>query len=78
MMCPNCASANIGVLRGHRNCHYSAFAGGRRTPSRYSLLVCLGTRTCAKAWRSKAKGVARLPTITHDAWEAFLWEGIKH
>jgi hypothetical protein len=42
----------------HRNCNYSAFNGGHRTPSDYSL-VCCGT--CGRRWRTKAAYVGRLP-----------------
>lgn len=37
-----------------RNCHHSAFAGGRRTPSDYSTVRC---RSCLKVGRTKAKFV---------------------
>jgi hypothetical protein len=43
-----------------RNASYSAFNGGRRTPSDYSQLTCL---TCGVAWRSKAGYVRDLPDI---------------
>jgi hypothetical protein len=34
-----------------RRANYSAFNGGRRTPSAYSLLRCL---VCGAAWRTRA------------------------
>jgi hypothetical protein len=54
------------TVRGHRpgwvvavrQANYSAFNGGHRTPSAYSLVVC---ETCPAAWRTKAKYVATLP-----------------
>lgn len=56
-------------VRGHRpswvvlvrNANYSAFNGGRRTPSAYSLVLC---RTCDISWRTKAKYVKTLPSAT--------------
>lgn len=44
-----------------RNANYSAFNGGRRTPSAYSLVVC---GSCNKAWRTRAQYVDRLPDQT--------------
>ncbi|WP_439681530.1 hypothetical protein [Embleya sp. MST-111070] len=41
-----------------RNANYSAFNGGRRTPSPFSEIRCLA---CRSRWRSKGKFVARLP-----------------
>ncbi|MEY9937329.1 hypothetical protein [Streptacidiphilus sp. MAP5-3] len=43
-----------------RNANYSAFNGGRRTPSDYSQLTCLA---CGRAWRSKATYVRELPDL---------------
>jgi hypothetical protein len=40
-----------------RNANYSAFNGGRRTPSDFSQLTCL---TCGRAWRTKAAYVRGL------------------
>lgn len=40
-----------------RECNYSAFNGGRWTPSRYSLLTCL---RCGAWWRSKGSYVRHL------------------
>jgi len=41
-------------LVGYDQCHYSAFAGYRKTWSDYSLVQC---RTCGETWRTKAKYV---------------------
>jgi predicted RNA-binding Zn-ribbon protein involved in translation (DUF1610 family) len=41
-----------------RNANYSAFNGGRRTRSSYSLLVC---PDCGAVWRTKASYVRRTP-----------------
>lgn len=38
-------------------CNYSAFNGGRRTPSDYSGLSCL---VCGNYWRTKAAYVATI------------------
>ena len=43
-----------------RQANYSAFNGGRRTPSAYSLVMC---EACPTAWRTKAKYVAALPDL---------------
>ncbi|AZM53319.1 hypothetical protein DMA15_12585 [Streptomyces sp. WAC 01529] len=44
-----------------RRANYSAFNGGRRTPSPYSLLRC---GDCGGAWRTKAAYVAETPDAT--------------
>lgn len=41
-----------------RKANYSAFNGGRRTPSDYSEVHC---PACPRAWRTKAAYVDRLP-----------------
>lgn len=41
-----------------RGANYSAFNGGRRTPSPYSQLQC---GECGAAWRTKAAYVAAIP-----------------
>lgn len=41
-----------------RQANYSAFNGGRRTPSDYSSVVC---PLCPAGWRTKAGYVADLP-----------------
>lgn len=41
-----------------RNANYSAFNGGRRTPSAYSQVYC---GTCGAVWRTKAAYVDTLP-----------------
>lgn len=41
-----------------RECHYSAFAGYRRTPSRYSLVRC---EHCGAMWRTRANYVQISP-----------------
>lgn len=41
-----------------RKANYSAFNGGRRTPSDYSEVRC---PVCPTRWRTKAKYVDRLP-----------------
>ena len=41
-----------------RKANHSAFNGGRRTPSAYSLVHC---EPCRTAWRTKAKYVDTLP-----------------
>lgn len=41
--------------------NYSAFNGGRRTPSQYSELVCL---TCGRRWRTKAAYVESTPRLS--------------
>lgn len=46
-----------------RRANYSAFNGYRYTPSDYSEIVCLD---CGRHWRSKAKGVAKLPDLTAE------------
>lgn len=53
-------------VRGHRdawavlvrNANYSAFNGGRRTPSAYSSIRC---SKCPTVWRTKATYVKHLP-----------------
>lgn len=40
-----------------RRANYSAFNGGRRTPSAYSQLVC---RACGAVWRTKAAYVGQV------------------
>jgi hypothetical protein len=40
-----------------RRCNYSAFNGGRYTPSAYSEVRCL---TCGRRWRTKARYVSTL------------------
>ncbi len=40
-----------------RLCNYSAFNGYRRTPSDYSLVICL---VCSGLWRTKAEYVSTL------------------
>ena len=40
-----------------RRANYSAFSGGRRTPSDYSQLVC---RACGASWRTKAAYVGQV------------------
>lgn len=50
-----------------RQANYSAFNGGRRTPSAYSQLVCM---RCRRTWRTKANYVARTPTMTAQEWAA--------
>lgn len=40
-----------------RRANYSAFNGGRRTPSDYSLLVC---RACGATWRTRAAYVGQV------------------
>jgi hypothetical protein len=55
-------------VRGHRsswevlvrNANYSAFNGGRRTPSAYSSLRC---RACKAVWRTKAAYVKYVPDM---------------
>lgn len=52
--------------RGHRaawrvtvrKANYSAFNGGRRTPSAYSEIAC---GTCGRRWRTRAAYVDQLP-----------------
>jgi hypothetical protein len=53
-----------------RHCNYSAFSGYQRTPSAFSLIVCLD---CGVRWRTRASYVERLPdfdaereTVTHQ------------
>jgi hypothetical protein len=41
-----------------REANYSAFNGGRRTPSAYSQCWC---STCGRRWRTKAAYVKDLP-----------------
>lgn len=41
-----------------RNANYSAFNGGRRTPSEYSEVRC---PLCSARWRTKAAYVDELP-----------------
>lgn len=41
-----------------RKAHYSAFNGGRRTPSAWSQLFC---PACSRSWRSKAAYVDTIP-----------------
>lgn len=43
-----------------RNANYSAFNGGRRTPSDYSALTCT---LCGGSWRTKAAYVDELPDL---------------
>ncbi len=45
-----------------RYCNYSAFSGGRRTPSEYSACKCL---RCGHVWRTKAGYVAGLRDATN-------------
>lgn len=45
-----CKPREIRVI--HRKCNYSAFNGYHKTPSDYSLVVCL---KCGQLWRTKAK-----------------------
>lgn len=40
-----------------RKANYSAFSGGKRTPSAYSQVRCL---VCGATWRTKANYVERL------------------
>lgn len=51
------------VVVVHRRCNYSAFNGGRRTPSAYSLVRCL---VCGRMWRTKAAYVMRLRDAAGD------------
>lgn len=59
-------------VRGHqsswvvlvRNANYSAFNGGRRTPSAYSSLQC---KACKAVWRTKAAYVKTLPDTPQGA-----------
>jgi hypothetical protein len=46
-----------------RECNYSAFNGYRRTPSRYSAVLCT-VPTCRLVWRTKAAYVRQLPDAT--------------
>lgn len=47
-----------------RNANYSAFNGGRRTPSVYSQVRC---GTCGRVWRTKAAYVRTLPDTGANA-----------
>lgn len=49
-----------------RKANYSAFNGGHRTPSDYSLVTC---PACSCHWRTKAAYVDRLPDQPPDAGE---------
>lgn len=44
-----------------RHCNYSAFNGGRYTPSDYSACKCMA---CGSVWRTKADYVALLGDAT--------------
>jgi hypothetical protein len=66
--CPECGSDNLVVV--DRNCNYSAFSGYRRTPSDYSLVLCLD---CRWPWRTRAKYVDRLRDISES--ERREWSG---
>lgn len=48
-MACKCRPRNIWII--NYMCHYSAFSGGRKTWSDYSLVQCL---YCGETWRTKA------------------------
>jgi hypothetical protein len=61
-----CARANL--HRRHwvvevRRANYSAFNGGRRTPSDYSQLHCTA---CGAVWRTKAAYVDQIPDANQE------------
>lgn len=53
----------------HYKCNYSAFNGGRRTPSAYSEVQCM-VKGCGRRWRTKAAWVEKL----HNDSKAFFEE----
>lgn len=55
--CPVKAHRSQWVVTVYR-ANYSAFNGGRRTPSRYSEVFC---SPCCRRWRTRAAYVERLP-----------------
>jgi hypothetical protein len=48
-----------------RRCNHSAFAGYRRTPSRFSAVRCAG---CRRIWRTAARYVDLLPDAPEGWW----------
>lgn len=49
----------------HRECHYSAFGGGRYQPSKYSLLLCV---ECGAQWRTRMSYVEQVPDVEEGEW----------
>lgn len=47
----------------HYKCNYSAFNGGKKTNSDYSLIHCPG---CGCFWRTKSKYVLKLKFFRHE------------